>query len=502
MSRVLVAAGSKIAADAGAAIAETGGNAVDAAIAAALMLMISEPGVCAPGAGGFITIRSPGTQPVTIDANVSMPGLGAPPHRFGHHTREATMEYGGGVTTIVGYESIATPGGIAGLGRASELAGRAPWNELVEPSVELTRSGVPMTAASHLYLGFSHDAIFGWHPTSKAAIHYDDGRLYDVGEKVFVPGLTDSLEQIGTKGWSDLYRGELARVLTEDLDSGGSLVTLEDLAAVEPIVRTSIGARIGDWTIYSSPPPSIGGSTLVAMLELASRKGSQSVIERLISSQGAVLRYRRDFLDEADNLDTATRTLLDSLAEGDGLDWMSSPSTVHASAVSDDGTACSITMSAGYGSGVVAGSTGLWMNNSLGEAELNCLGFHGLPVGAVLPSNMAPTVGVRDDGAVLSVGSPGADRITTALQQVITSIVGGMSPQDAVDAPRLHIEPRGESVTVAYETGLDIPDTYVTRRFDQPHMFFGGVAAAMFDPDLGFRGAADGRRTGAMAIAG
>ena len=152
-------------------------------------------------------------------------------------------------------------------------------------------------------------------------------------------------------------------------------------------------------------------------------------ISELIASQGAVLRYRRDHLDRAEDLGAATRQMLDELADGGGLGWISSPSTIHASAVGDDGSACSITMSAGYGSGAIAGGTGMWMNNSLGEAELNRRGFHGLPIGTRLPSNMAPTIAVRDDGAVLAVGSPGADRITTALQQVILAVSRGSTLQ-------------------------------------------------------------------------
>ncbi len=502
MSSVVVGAGSQIAADAGAAAVANGGNAIDAAVAASLVLMISEPGVCAPGSGGFITVRGPDETPVTIDANVAMPGAGADPDRFGAFTRQTTMEYGGGVTTIVGYESVGIPGGIAGLGAAWKARGSMPWSEVVAPAVDLARRGAPLSASSHLYLEFSHQDIFGWHPVSRAALHDESGSLYGIGSPIRVEGLVEGLTQLGECGAQDMYRGDLAAVIAEDLDQGGSLVTARDLREYTPIGRPSTPASVGRWNVFTNPPPSIGGVTLAAMLQLASNgSGAFPAVEDLIRSQNDVLRYRRERLDSAENLEAATRALLDDLAEGGGLSWLSAPSTVHASAVGTDGSACSITMSAGYGSGVVAGRSGFWMNNSLGELELNRRGFHGLAVGTRLPSNMAPTIAIRDDGAVLAIGSPGADRITTALQQVLLGVISGRSLQEAVAAPRLHVETDEPLSTVAYEAGINIPDGYQSRRFEVPHMFFGGVAGALMEPGKGLSGGGDQRRTGGIAIA-
>ena len=421
--------------------------------------------------------------------------------RFGVFSRQATMEYGGGITTVVGYESIATPGGIAGLGEAWRGWGVVPWREVLAPAVALARAGLPLSEASHFYLGYSHDLVFGWHPTSYASLHDANGRLLPAGSLITVPGLADTIAELGDRGAGDFYRGEIAQVLADDVADGGSLVSAEDLARYEPAIQPALRSQIGRWEVYTNPPPSIGGVTLTAMLELATQKGDHSPdVDALITSQAAVLGYRREYLDRAPDLEAATRDLLDRLVDGDELEWMSSPSTVHASSVDEDGAACSITMSAGYGSGVVAGSTGMWMNNSLGEAELNRRGFHDLPIGMRLPSNMAPTIALRDDGAVLSLGSPGADRITTALQQVLVAIAGGNGLQEAVDAPRLHVELGDDAMTVAYEAGLVMPSGLTTRPFDTPHMFFGGVAAALLEPQHGLSAASDGRRAGGMAM--
>ena len=108
--------------------------------------------------------------------------------------------------------------------------------------------------------------------------------------------------------------------------------------------------------------------------------------------------------------------MLDSARSGQLLNRWTSASTVHTSAVDDNGIACAITASSGYGSGEMPAGTGLWLNNCLGELELNRRGLDAGPPGQRLPSNMAPTI-ARREGAVLAAGSPGADRITTALHQ-------------------------------------------------------------------------------------
>ncbi len=501
MGNVAIAAGSQMAADAGRQVAETGGNAVDAAIAATLVLMIAEPGICAPGAGGFLTVLEPGAEPVTIDANVAMPGAGASADRFGRATHVVDVEYGGGFTTTVGYESIATPGGIAGLGAAWSRFGACPWAEVVAPAIAWADRGTPLSRAARYYLEYTHESIFGWHPISRAALH-DGDRLLEEGEAVRVPGLADTLTRLADAGAADAYTGDIAAVLASDLDQGGSLVTAEDLTTYRPSTRSTVESRIGSWRVASNPPPSIGGVSLTAMLQLLDADTPRDV-PSLISAQERVLRYRRNHLDLAEDLDAATHHLLAELTTDDQhLVWRSSPSTVHVSAVGDDGTACAVTMSAGYGSGAIAGQTGFWMNNSLGEAELNRRGYHALPVGERLPSNMAPTVATRDDGAVLAIGSPGADRITTALQQVLAGLASGMTPQEAIDAPRLHVDVADDSTVVSHEPGLVVPEHHTRRQYQSPHMFFGGVAAAMLDPEHGLVGAADGRRAGGVAISG
>jgi gamma-glutamyltranspeptidase/glutathione hydrolase len=217
------------------------------------------------------------------------------------------------------------------------------------------------------------------------------------------------------------------------------------------------------------------------------------------------LRYRSGVLDELDTRDGAAAALLELAHEGDLEAVLASPSTVHTSAVDTEGNACSITVSAGYGSGAIVPGTGMWMNNSLGEVELIAEGFHGLAPGTRMSSNMSPTVARRPDGSVLSVGSPGASRITTALAQVLINFLHlGMSLREAVAHPRMHVEVFGGEPTIAFEPGLPVEafDGMVARRFPDLAMYFGGVQAALWDPIAGLYGAADPRRSGGIARGG
>ncbi|MCP3994536.1 MAG: gamma-glutamyltransferase, partial [bacterium] len=146
-----------------------------------------------------------------------------------------------------------------------------------------------------------------------------------------------------------------------------------------------------------------------------------------------------------------------------------------------------------------------WLNNSLGEIELHTGGFHGVPPGTRLVSNMAPTIARSRHGAVLAIGSPGASRITTAVSSVLVNFIHlGMSLSDSIEHARLHTEIFNGVPTVTYEPGIDLSAVsgFDLRRFPDISMYFGGVQAALWDPLAGFFEMADRRRSGGVAHGG
>jgi gamma-glutamyltranspeptidase/glutathione hydrolase len=179
--------------------------------------------------------------------------------------------------------------------------------------------------------------------------------------------------------------------------------------------------------------------------------------------------------------------------------------TTHLSCVDGDGLAVSITASMGYGSGVVIPGTGIPMNNSLGEPELNPRGFHAAVPGERLISSMSPTVMTSSDGDVISLGSPGASRIPTALAQVLVNVLDlGMTLPEAVLAPRLHAERVDGADLFAYEAGargVSGAGGPGALRYEGLSMFFGGVNAARRASDGTLTAVADPRRSGGVAYA-
>lgn len=461
-----IAGPSSVVTGAAADIGEQGGSVVDVAIVAALTAMCTEPGVCGPGGGGFLTIDLPGHDPVVIDGYMAFPGKGFSGDPL---VTEVEMPYGGGVRTLVGAGSVAVPGVFAALGSASQMYGRAPWLELMESVAHVVEDGFPLSAPCHLYLNDGAASIYANDPVAREALLDGDGSK-PLGSLIVFPGLADSLRHLGREGPADFYEGDLARAIVSDLEARGGQLTLEDLATYEAAVRRPVESTLGRWRFDLNPAPAVGGITVAHVLETL--------------SQG----------DPDDALDVA-RALV-SVFQARRSSALRSPSTISVAAADEEGGVVAASFSAGYGSGVIPGGTGMLMNNALGELELS--DGPGEP-GQRMVSNMAPTV-ARSGPDAVAVGSPGADRITTAVATTLARLAAGDGLREAIDHPRAHPELGEWGVRLAIEPGLDLAGApHPFRPFDTPHMYFGGVNGA------GLMGGklvahADARRTGSVAF--
>jgi gamma-glutamyltranspeptidase/glutathione hydrolase len=484
---VAIAAPNRAAADAGERTVRSGGNAVDAALAAVLVTMVNEVGVVSLSSGGFVTVQPGGDGAAyTVDGWMDMPGRDGVVQGG---TWEVTTEYGGGVGITIGPGSVAVHGAVAALGEAQRRAGRLPWSEIVAPAIEVARRGFPLSAASRFYLAYVHDDIFGWDAASRAALHDEHGAI--TSEPIVLPDLVRSLELIAEQGPRVLHTGELARLISADVRARGGLLGMADLAAYRPVVRPALVTSVDGWALATAPPPSVGGVCLAAMLRLLDGRVQEVWDEQsrdwLVRVQRAVLAYRAGVLDTSTDLAEDARAFLE-LIDREPASVLEAGATAHVSATDSDGLACSVTVSSGYGSGMIAEGTGIWLNNCLGEQELNPAGLYARPPGSRLLSNMAPTVGRHRDGATLAIGSPGADRITTAISQVLAGYLSGrMSLAEAVSHPRVHVHRAGRSdEQIKVETDLT--------------MYFGGVGVAVTGPDGSLDAVADPRRNGATRI--
>ena len=467
MSRIAVASPSSVITDAAMEVVGEGGNVVDAGIVAALAAMCTEPGVCGPGGGGFITIAVPGRDPVVVDGYMAYPGKGFSGRPV---TRRVEMTYGGGTTTFVDAGSVAVPGGFAAFARASSMFGAVPWRVIMETVARTVESGFPLSYPAHLYLTSGAAPIYQSDPVARTAL-FEGNDPRPEGATIVFAGLADTLRIMGEEGVEVFYKGELGAEIAHDLAERGGQLTREDLETYEAVVRPPLFRPLGEFELVLNPPPAVGGVTVARVLfelEIHEKTWPRGLVDALVDA----FRERR----------------------GSGLQ---SPSTISIAAGDDAGGAVAASFSAGYGSGIIPAGTGMLMNNALGEVEL-IQGGDPTP-GDRMISNMAPTVAKRGSEAV-AVGSPGADRITTAVATTLARLARGDDLESAIVRPRAHPEFGDFGVRIAVEPGpdLDVLDLPL-REFDGPHMFFGGVnAAGMLQGEL--QAHADARRTGAVGF--
>ena len=504
--RVAIAATGPVSLAAGRDVAREGGNAVDVAVAAALAAMTTEPGIVSLAGGAFVSVWPAGGEPVVVDGNVEMPGRDLPLDRFGGGVEPVVTDYGGGVSLYAGHGSVATPGAVTACELAVDDLGTLPWAAVVDPAQRAARDGYRVGAAAARYLSFTAHSLFGRDPEALRVVTRADGAPVAAGDVVTNGALADLLALLAQEGASLLTTGEVGRAMVEDMAQHGGLVTHRDLAEYVPVVRTPVRRTVGDWDLAVNPPPSVGGPMLAAMLGELDRRGYFAWAD-VVEIQRAVLRYRLEVHDVATDLDAAGHDLLLSVDRHGLAGLPTSASTANVSVVDADGTACAVTFSSGYGAGITVPGTGMLLNNALGEPELNRLGLHHLAPGTRLASNMAPTTGRTPDGRVLAIGSPGADRITTALMQVLgQGCLHDADLRHAIEAPRLHVRFADDgSAVVEHESDDGIARAVADAGLvgvdhGRLQMYFGGVGAAHRRSDGGLEAAGDPRREAAVEV--
>ncbi len=500
-------AGTYYAAEAAAEVYRSGGNAADAAVAAAAAAGVTEPLMSSIGGGGFALVRAPAGEAELIDYYDCMPGKGLSPSAFGAGGSPSTvlLKYGAGVESIVGGASCAVPGSLRGWELLLERHGRLTLREALAPAGRLAREGFELCKTSGMWFEVAEEVLRFTDETRKN--FYDGDRVYRVGEEVRFPELAGTLEAVGEVGAGLFYEGELARRISGYLLGMGGIITEEDLASYEPIIREPLSFSYEGRTVHTNGPPSAGGATLgqilrvVSAYELAALPDVEYV--RILAGAMKYALEDRDtaYTDIAENTRVARRLTSEEYARSQRQRIVSSPNTSHLSCVDESGLAVSITASMGYGSGIVIPGTGIPMNNSLGEPEINPKGFHALTPGERLISNMSPTIVSSSDGDVISLGSPGASRIPTAIAQALVNVVDlGFPLKAAVYAPRFH----AEKGLFAFEAGTRKADLFPYERvltYDELSMFFGGVNAVRLTREGAFEAAADPRRSGGVALA-
>lgn len=503
-------AGTPYAAEAAAEIFRAGGNAADAAVAAAAAVSVTEPLMSSIGGGGFALVRDPNGSAEVVDYYDVMPGKGLPASAFGAggNPQSVTLKYGAGVKSIVGGAAVSVPGSLRGWERVLERHGRLGLGEALGPAIRLAREGFRLCRTSGLWFGVAEEVLRLTDETRGQ--FYRGDRVYREGEEMRFPELADTLQAVGEAGADLFYEGDLGRKISAYVLGMGGILTETDLAEYRPVVRNPMSVRYGAGEMYTNGPPSAGGPTLAQMLRVVSAYDLTSMPddEYVAVMTGAMRLALEDretqYLDGPENEGVAARLTGEEYAKAQRrriFEGFGSPQTTHLSCIDADGLAVSITASMGYGSGLVVPGTGIPLNNSLGEPELNPKGFHALKPGERLVSSMSPTVVSSAEGGIVALGSPGASRIPTAILQTLVNILDfGMTVEEAVLAPRFH----AEGDLFAFEAGSPTADPQRFGRvlpYEEPNMYFGGVNAVRLTTEGDLEAAADPRRSGGVSFA-
>jgi gamma-glutamyltranspeptidase/glutathione hydrolase len=512
-----VAAGHRLTAEAGARVLGEGGNAVDACVAASFAAWVAESPLTGPGAGGFaLVLPADGRAPRVADFFVSTPGLGRPAEP-GAEMHAIDVGFGGDSETTqvfrIGAASCAVPGTARGLESVHASYGRLPWNELLQPAIELARGGVELTREqAHLHAIL--DLILRHLEEGRRLYSRPDGNRLVPGDMLSSPDLAQTLERIADGGASVLYRGELADAIVAAV---GAAITKQDLASYRVVWRRPVRVRFRGHEVVSNPPPSSGGILIAYGLALLEQlrggaPGSADALAVLAEVMREQTRVREDrFATELYRGGLARRLLaadavqagLARIAESrPGAREPAPAGTTHVSAVDAEGNACSISSSTGSGSGVIVPGTGIHLNNMLGEYDLVAPGP--ATPGRRLTSMMAPTVVIGEHGPRLVVGSAGSVRLRGAIMQVIVNVIEhGLGVAEAIDAPRLHVDEPHVHCEGGFDPGeLDKLQAagYDVVRWRRRNLFFGGTNAVEVLDGGGLAAAGDARRGGAGVV--
>jgi gamma-glutamyltranspeptidase / glutathione hydrolase len=492
--RGAVAAGHPLTAQAGADVLAAGGNAVDAAVAAALVSWVTESPLTGPGAGGFMLVhRARDRSTRVFDFFVSVPGLGVEDKTLSDMDR-VDVDFSGGSTQIfhIDAASCAVPGAALGLEEAHRSFGTLPWRELFAPAIDLARRGVKLNDGQ-AYLHRILDLILRHTPESRAVYERNGERLV-VDDTLVQSDLAGTLELIAEHGARVMYEGGLAQKISEYVRAHGGCITNEDLQTYRVIRRRPVTASFCGEEYLTNPPPSAGGILIAYGLPILETlgPGEPGTAEAI----DALARVMREQAHARVAARTVTGGLVHALEERAAV---VSRGTTHISVVDGKGNAVGLTTSTGAGSGVVIPGTGIHLNNMIGEFDL----AKPPRPGARLRSAMSPSVVLREGRPRLVVGSAGSLRLRGAVMQVVVNTVAHDLPvEEALDRPRVHLD----DDTLHCEGGHDPAQLdrleemgWNVTRWRRRNLFFGGASAVTFiDGELAAAG--DPRRGGAGVV--
>ncbi len=454
------------ASDIGVEIMARGGNAFDAMIATGLALSVCYPNAGNIAGGGFLVYKTVDGEYGSLDYREKSPLLSS---------KDMYLDSAGNVIpekSTLGGLAVGVPGTVAGLYEVYEKFGSLPWEDLVQPSIDLAKKGFKVTKKQKQSLDSKKNDFIS--VNGKNTFY---GKNYKEGDMVINLTYAKTLELIQKKGKAGFYEGINADRLINKIKQTGGIMTNDDLLKYSPVWRKPIQFKYKELLITSMSPPSSGGICLGQLFKMIEPyeigqydHNSLKSIQLMVEAERRSYADRSEYLGDPDFVDVPVNSLLDSVYLRDRMinfDWNKaslsseikpglllfdeSDETTHYSIIDKYGNAVSVTttLNGSYGSKVYVEDGGYFLNNEMDDFSSkpgvpNMFGLLGNEANSIFPekrmlSSMTPTIVEKNKKLYMILGSPGGSKIITSVfQTMLNAYEYGMNIQDAVNSPRVH----------------------------------------------------------------
>jgi len=509
------------AAEAGLAVLRQGGNAVDAAVTTALVQGVIDPMMCGIGGSGVMLIHLADAGRQEVIEFYARAGSGVREDQWEHlFIREAGDRYGYVLQDWVndcGYQSVGVPGTVAGLAEALRRHGTISWARALQPGIEAAHAGMLVTGNFRNYLitDYGPDVApseerIRWTPESRR-IYTKEGRLYSLGEVIANPDLARTYERLADAGPEDFYQGQIASTIAADFAGSSGSINTEDLSGYRPRVCEPVSGSYRNRRLVTPGPPA-GGMTLLQMLNYlegfdlaaAGWPSARSARLRVEAMDWAMAEREHHLADPLFTPVPVTELTAKEYAAA-ARAAHDSPTTTQVCVVDAAGNAVSMTHTLGSSSGVVTPGLGFMWNNYLNCFDPRAGRVNSLAPGKTRVTMMVPTMVMAGDRPEVVVGAPGGTRIVNGVLQILLNLIDhGMTPLEAVSAPRVDFQ--GETV----QAELRVP-TYVLAALRERGFsvrqrplsydsYFSRVQVIQVSADGELIGASDPRGDGGIAL--
>ena len=525
----MVASEHVLASQAGVEMLQRGGNAVDAAVAASFATGVVNPSSSGIGGGGFMLIYlARHSRVVALDYREEAPAAAG---------RDLFVRDGRVIPALSrrGGLAVAVPGEVAGLGVALQHYGTLPWASVMEPAIRYARDGFPVGSHLAAEIAENHDALSSSPELARTFLRAD-GTGLQAGDTLRQPALAETLERIASEGPAAFYRGDIATHIARSVQAAGGVLSVADLSSYRVRWRRPLRGSYRGNAIIAMPPPSSGGGVLLEILGMLSKddlpaleRNSPTYVQLLAEAMQHAFADRAQFYGDPDFVSVPlprllagahtaalrrrirAATTLDHSAYGSAAP-VADHGTSHLSVMDAAGNAvaCTTTINTAFGAMVVAGDTGILLNDEMDDFSAqpgvaNVYGLIGAEANSIAPrkrplSSMTPTIVTRQGKAILALGGSGGPLIISgAVQVLLNLLVFDLDAAAAVAAPRIHDQ--WVPPVLAVEPGIPPLTRHALARCgytvkEVPAM---GALQVVRGTADGFEGAAD-PRTGGEAI--